>query len=157
MKDEFRLRPMSDEEFAAYREPSIASLAESEAKAFEFDMAESRARAEAAFHRLVPDGKVVAGSTQRLCVIQHDGTDVGVIWYELRNENRDAYVYDIVVWPQYRQRGHARRAFLLLEQMLRDTGIRRIVLNVFEHNLAARSFYRSLGYAPRSVLMMKMI
>ena len=68
MKDEFLLRPMSDEEFAAYRGPSIISLAKSEAEALEFDEAESRLRAEAAFQRLVPDGKIV-GSTQRLYVI----------------------------------------------------------------------------------------
>ena len=64
---------------------------------------------------------------------------MGTIWYELRNENQDAYVYDIVIWPQHRRRGFARRAFLMLERQMHDIGIRRIVLNVFEQNLCRTS------------------
>jgi ribosomal protein S18 acetylase RimI-like enzyme len=154
MKGEVRLRRISDAEFAAYRELAIPSLAESEAKAFDIDLGECRTRAEAAFQRLVPDGKVSA-SGQQIYVVQHDETDIGVIWYELRNENRDAYVYDIVIWSQYRRRGFATSVFGLLEQKLRDSEVRRVTLNVFENNVAARSLYRILGYSPRAFLMMK--
>jgi ribosomal protein S18 acetylase RimI-like enzyme len=156
MSDELRFRSISDEEFAAYSEASVASLAEAEAKAFEFDLHESQERAKAAFQRLVPGGKV-ATSAQRICVIECATIDVGVIWYELRNENRDGYIYDIIIWPQFRRRGYGQRAFRLLEQQLRAAGIRRIVLNVFAHNLAAHAFYEALGYAPRSSLMMKLL
>ena len=154
MAPELRLRPMTDNEYATYCAASVPLLAEAESKAFGLDAAEARIRAAAAFERLIPNG-LLAASAQRIYVIERDSVYVGVIWLELRNDNRDAYVYDLIIWPEYRRLGYGRQVLLIMETLLREWGVGRVILNVFSHNTVARLLYESLGYSSRSHLMMK--
>lgn len=156
MAASLRLRPMTDDEYLSYYDAAVASLAEEEARAFELGAEEAHRRSVAGFERLVPN-KVLSGSTQRICVIERDRDDVGVIWYELRSMGREAYIYDLLIWPQYRRRGYASQALHALESELGNAGVEKILLNVFDHNEIARTFYEAHGFATRARLMRKTI
>jgi ribosomal protein S18 acetylase RimI-like enzyme len=156
MSPDVRLRPMTQAEYDAYYAPAVRSLAEEEAEAYGFDLVEAHSRATAAFDRLIPD-RTLSASRQAIYVIELEATSVGMIWYELRNENREAYLYDLRIWPEFRGRGYGRLGLLALEALLRESGVKRIILNVFSRNAVARSLYDSLGYTSRSSLMMKAI
>ncbi len=146
---------MTEDEYAAYCAASVPLLAEAESKAFGLDAAEARSRAAAAFERLIPNGRLAASAAQRIYVIERDSVSVGVIWFELRNDNRDAYVYDLIIWPEYRRLGYGRQVLLIMETLLREWGVGSVILSVFSHNTVARLLYESLGYSSRSNLMMK--
>jgi ribosomal protein S18 acetylase RimI-like enzyme len=147
---------MTQAEYDLYYPEAVRSLAEEEAKAYGVDLEEALSRATAAFDRLIANRNLL-GSRQQIYVIELKGTNVGMIWYELRNESRDAYVYDFSILPEYRRHGYGGRALRLFEACLREMGVKRISLNIFDHNVVARSLYDTLGYTQRSHLMMKAI
>lgn len=150
-----RLRPMSQQEFDVYRPAAILSLAQAEEEAYGLPAGAAVERAEAAFDRLVPDGKLTG--PPQLWVIERETEVLGVIWYGIRDGGSEAYVYDLLIWPAFRRRGYARAAMLLLEQHLRDAGVNVIALNVFSRNSAAQALYRSLDFQPRSTVLAKVI
>ena len=49
-----------------------------------------------------------------------------------------AYVYEVLVHPEHRHQGHATRAFLRLEEEVRQRGMAGIALHVFGHNAGAK-------------------
>jgi len=147
---------MSNEEYAKYEGMAVNSLAEEEARAYGAELVVAQRRAALAFEHLVPN-RELSVSRQTIYVLEVDGTDVGVLWYEMRDANREAYIYDIVIWPPHRKKGLGRRALAQLEERLRPLGVRRLILNVFKHNQAALSLYSALGYEARSCLLMKTI
>ena len=65
------------------------------------------------------------------------------------------FVVDIQVYPNFRRRGYGSQAFRIIEGQASEMGISRIVLNVFEHNLAARAMYEKLGYTGSGDTMKK--
>jgi ribosomal protein S18 acetylase RimI-like enzyme len=144
---------MTDEEYLSYHDSSVAILADEEVKAFGFDPDDAHQRALAAFERLIPN-KILSTSQQHIYVIECESVSVGVMWYESRNSNRDAYIYDLLIWPSYRRRGYATTALRMLEKKFHSSNSK-IFLNVFNHNIEAQSFYKSLGYTVRSCLLMK--
>jgi ribosomal protein S18 acetylase RimI-like enzyme len=68
-----------------------------------------------------------------------------------------AYVYEVLVHPEHRRQGHARRAFMLLEQEVRQRGLAGIALHVFGHNAGARHLYERLGFRTTNINMLKAI
>ena len=108
---------------------------------------------------------IFAGETdgRRVAVILFDlhdsqaGVDVGVLWYALRSkpEGVSAFVYEVEIFADHRRRGHATRAFALLEQDASARGAASVQLHVFGHNHAARALYEELGFLPTNLLLRK--
>jgi len=115
------------------------------------EVAERAARAQHA--QLLPGGKPGPGHT--IAWIVAADQPVGGIWFYLDIANREAYVYNITVFPQHRRRGFARGALTLLEQAARDAGCRTLALNVFAPNKGAIALYRKLGFSAVSMHMNK--
>jgi ribosomal protein S18 acetylase RimI-like enzyme len=65
------------------------------------------------------------------------------------------FIYDIVIEEHLRGKGYGRAALLLLEDVARALGKRRISLHVFAHNDRARRLYEELGYRPTNIVMAK--
>jgi GNAT superfamily N-acetyltransferase len=89
--------------------------------------------------------------------IQHDGARAGrvVLWLDAFDEPGQAWLFELVVDESLRGRGLGRQALRLAEEEARSHGMRRMALNVFGGNVAARSLYRSAGYGESSVHMTK--
>ena len=82
---------------------------------------------------------------------------VGGLWYMIMEQSGEhiIFVVDIQVYQGFRRLGYGSQAFRILEQYASDRGISSIVLNVFEHNVAARAMYNKLGYSGSGIIMTK--
>ena len=150
------LRPISDEEFTCWLETVIPGYAKDKVDSGQWpeDSAIELSRKE--YSELLPQGRNTE-SSHIYTVLSADGTPVGVLWFvdKERAKRRIAYVYDILIWPEYRRRGHARRAFQALELEASRLGLSGIALHVFGQNHAAHSLYVKLGYVVTNINMFK--
>jgi len=87
-----------------------------------------------------------------------DGRPAGDLWVAEREDEltgRVLWIYDVHVDDAFRRKGLGRKAMLFAEEEASRRGVSRVSLNVFGGNDAARSLYRSLGYAELATLMRK--
>jgi len=90
-------------------------------------------------------------------LIDENGTDVGYLWYVLRNEgsNQKLFICDILVREGYRGKGYGREALNLVEINAKDMSLNKIGLHVIANNSVAVGLYKSSGYKVKSFLMDK--
>ena len=140
------LRPMSAEEYEAFREWGLEEYADEIARAARIPADAARDRAARDTAALLPDGFATEG--HRFFVAEEDGRRVGTLWFAAHETRggRVAWLYDVVVDEDHRRRGVGRRIMQLLEDEVREAGFGRIELNVWGHNEGARHLYESLGY-----------
>lgn len=88
-----------------------------------------------------------------------EGLWMGTLWVGVRgpNDNRKAFIYDIVLKEAARGKGYGKKAMLLLEAEVKKLGLRHIGLHVFGHNKVARSLYENLGYEITNLNMEKVL
>lgn len=151
------LVPMSPEVHAEVLSTSIADYAHDNVSAGRWPAAGALERARSEILALLPQG--LATPDHHLLEI-HDrvgGTRVGHLWFaiESRHGQCTAFVFDLVILPPYRRRGHARRAFMALETLARELGAQSMGLHVFAFNEAAQALYRGLGWQVTSLNMIK--
>ena len=144
---------MTQEELDAYLEQAIQGLADELMQANAWSAEQSLAAAVQSFDTALP-GRVVGSANQFLRTIIADGRKVGVLWYGLRGE-REAFVWDLVIYPTWRNQGFAKSAMLAMEQELRTMQVTRITLNVFAHNSVATRLYSTMGYRALAIRMAK--
>ena len=152
------LRPMRDDEFAAWLPQMQDSYAQAMADdgGFAADAAAEKAAADIA--HLFPDGGPSAD--QLVFVLEADGEPVGELWLAERADMSNhpcLFVYDVHVEEAHQGRGYGKAAMLLAEDEARRRGIGRVGLNVFGRNEVARGLYRSLGYEENAVAMSKIL
>jgi ribosomal protein S18 acetylase RimI-like enzyme len=134
---------MTQEELDEYLEQAIQGLADELMQANAWSAEQSLTAAVQSFDTALP-GRVVGSANQFLRTIIADGQKVGVLWYGLRGE-REAFVWDLVIYPTWRNQGFAKSAMLAMEQELRTMQVTRITLNVFAHNSVATRLYSTMG------------
>jgi len=107
------------------------------------------------FERSLPKG--LDTENQQLLAIQSGGKQVGYIWLTSikRPTETEAFILDIVVFPDFRRRGYGEQALLQLEGHVSNLGLNTISLSVFDHNEAAQALYRKASYAPVFTRMTK--
>ncbi|ADI05545.1 acetyltransferase [Streptomyces bingchenggensis BCW-1] len=122
----------------------------------------ARAKADAAYATLLPDGPATPGALLR--VLAHDGTDVGTVWLAIRPEEAaeaagalEGYVYGVEVAEEHRGHGHGRTLMLAAERDGLAAGARTIGLHVFGGNAPALRLYESLGYRPTEYHLFKQL
>ncbi len=152
-----RLVQMPEQVYRAYVEHSIAEYAQDHTRAGRWRPEEALQHATEEYQKLLPDG--LHTKNQYLFLIEDEviHQPVGVLWFgveERRNKTR-AFVYDIIIYEQFRRRGYGEQAFRLLEEKVQALGLTTIGLHVFGHNHAAQALYQKLGYAPTNIMMEK--
>ena len=150
-----QLRPMRDDEFAAWLPQMRDRYAEEMVR--DAGLAPARAAAKAAedIERLFPGGHL--SSEQFVFVIDAEGEPVGDLWLAERDEafQRCLFIYDIRLDESQRGKGYGKVAMAFAEEEARRRGHDRVALNVFGRNTVARNLYRSLGYEENAVSMSK--
>lgn len=149
------LAPITAERFAAFLADAVPGYADDKVRAGSWIPDDALERSRRGYAELLPDGPDTRGH-HVFEVRDDDGRDIGVLWFaEVQRDSgaRIAWVYDISIDPEHRRRGHATRAFAMLEQMAREMGLRGIGLHVFGHNEGAYQLYRQLGFRTTDITM----
>lgn len=86
------------------------------------------------------------------CFVAEDGNKIiGVII--AGNDGRRGYIYHTAVNPHYRKRGIARRLVDTALLSLKQCGINKVALVVFDRNESGNAFWESLGFTVREDLV----
>lgn len=147
---------MTEDEYIAHFAQSIKEYASEKVKAGQWAEADALALAQQDIDRLLPQGFATADNW--FFTVRDDAKQkVGAIWISLREQGgrKIAWLTDIVVLPQFQRQGHARRALLAAEQIIREAGLPGMGLHVFGHNTGAQALYASMGYLVTNVNMFK--
>jgi ribosomal protein S18 acetylase RimI-like enzyme len=154
----FRLEPMDEVTYEAWRASSQRSYASEKVKAGNWKAEEAEGLSREAFDKLLPGGRETAGHEIR--AMRNDaGEKVGHAWFTIedREQGRVVFIYDIEVDEAHRRRGYARLALAEIDDYAREQGCIGVMLHVFAYNEAARNLYRSQGYEETNVMMLKRV
>ena len=154
----FRLEPMDEATYEAWRDTTTREYAAEKVKAGNYPESGSIELAEAEFARLLTRGRETPGHEIR-SMVNDEGEKVGYAWFTI--ENRDAgrvvFIYDIAVDAAHRRKGYARLGLAEIDAYARDHGCIGVMLHVFGNNEAARRLYSSAGYIETNVMMLKRV
>jgi len=150
-----RFEPMSEADFVAYSEHTLADYAAAHVRAGTYPAEGAIEKARAEFAQLLPQGLASPNHWLVHLVDESTGQRVGILWWALRP--RGWFIYDIEIRPEHRRKGHAEAAFRELERRARTQGIPSIGLHVFGDNAGAIALYEKLGYATTHRMMSKSV
>ncbi len=85
------------------------------------------------------------------------GEKVGHIWFTKMTYGGQtfAFVYDLIIFDEFRRRGYGEATMRALEEKVREQGLDSIGLHVFGHNHAAKALYEKIGYEITDLNMQK--
>ena len=136
------LRPMKSDEFEAFAERSVRRYAADNVEAGRATAATALDDARRELAALLPAGQATPG--HHFWQVHDDDILVGYLW--LAEGAEAAYVFDVMILEDLRGLGYGRRTMQAAHRAAADAGAGRIELNVFDHNVTARTLYERLGY-----------
>jgi ribosomal protein S18 acetylase RimI-like enzyme len=147
---------MSEVEFAGFVAAAIPAYAADTVASGQWAAEESLELSRMAFEELLPLGLDTPDS-YLFAILDERGNRVGTIWLAAKEQagKRIAYICDIMIYAEFRRRGHATRALAAIETEARRLGLSGIALHVFGHNLGARALYEAVGYRATNISMFK--
>ena len=150
-----QLIPMTEADYADFMSVSMSCFAQDQVTAGEWQAEDAQQNIEKLREKVLPNGLATPGQT--FFTTQDAETVVGGLWYTFEEQNgeRQLFVMDIEIYPEYRRHGYASQAFLAMEAQARELGIGTIAFHVFKHNHPARAMYKKLGYLGEEAMMWK--
>lgn len=147
---------MTEEEFQKFEASSKENYKKDKIKANDLTEQEAEKIANDDFARFLPHG-YTSKDNFLFTVIDSRENPVGYLWYVIRGaeDNRKAFIADILIYENYRGRGFGKKAMLLLEDHVKEQGLDSIGLHVFGFNERATSLYKSLDYQITDLVMVK--
>lgn len=141
--------------FERFLEVGVPAYAREKVAAGQWPEDEALDRSRREIEELLPQGPLTPGNY--LFEMHAAGESVGALWFAAaeRGGKKVAYLYDIVVRPEHRRKGHATRALIAAEDKVRELGLSGIALHVFGHNGSARALYEKLGFVPTNINLYK--
>ena len=154
-----RFVPFKDVDYRAWLIQAIPDFALTNVQEGRWTLAESIEKSKEAHASLLPHGLHTPGHHFVHLRDAESGERVGALWWEEsdKGSGRQACVYNIEIDEAARRRGYGRAAFLELERVARERGIRHLALHVFGHNHGARRLYDELGFEPTSITLRKIM
>ena len=118
------------------------------------DIVNGEARTLEAFFAAPPDGSA-------LLIAESEGKSLGFVYLERLQDyftlEHHGHVGMLVVAEEAEGKGVGGALMRVAEAWAREHGYRRLTLNVFEANQAARAMYEHLGYAPETLRYVKIL
>jgi ribosomal protein S18 acetylase RimI-like enzyme len=152
---DLHLRPMSDDEYAAFRSRLAREYAAAHVEAGNWDASGADQRAAAEMDSLLPRGPSTPGALVLSAEADGHGV-VGRVWIALeRSDEPGAWIYQIEIDPEHRGRGYGRALLAAAEREVRRHDGEQLGLNVFAVNAVARKLYESSGYETVTLQMRK--
>lgn len=146
---------MDEEYFENFKQVVIIEYAAEKVKAGTWSESEALEKSIASNQQLLPDG-VKTSNHYLFCIYNTDRQIVGHIWMGKMTETL-AWVYDITIFEEQRNKGYAAAAFSAIETIAKELGYQKIGLNVFGHNTPARKLYEKLYFTTDSLQMSKLL
>jgi RimJ/RimL family protein N-acetyltransferase len=149
------LIPMTAADFQAYLEDDIEQYAQEHVRAGNWRPSEALQKSRDEHQRLLPDG--LATKNHYFFSIE-DGqrsAKVGIIWFAVDDERSQAFVYDFLIYEEYRRRGYGTQTLSALEAEVKELNVDKIALHVFAHNHVARALYEKTSFEITGIYMMK--
>lgn len=144
MSNSIKLRKITENEFNIWKEESIKSYAEDLLLAGQCTQENAIERANADFNNILTEG--ISTPNNFIYIAENmDKEAVGIIWYETNTDKR-AFIADFLVYSNYRGKGYGKSILQELELVVKEQGIEKILLHVFEKNITARELYKKMGY-----------
>ena len=152
-----KLEPMSEDEFSEWRENHSQDYAEEKIKSGAWSAEEAPRLADEEYTRLLPQGLQTADNFLYTAVDEATSEKVGHIWFTKMTYGGQtfAFVYDLIIFDEFRRRGYGEATMLALEEKVREQGLDSIGLHVFGHNHAAKALYEKIGYEITDLNMQK--
>ena len=153
-----KLVPITEDSFRKFLESETKNYAEEKVKSGNWRPEEAYALSKEQMNSLLPHGKETEGQYV-MAITDENGSEVGVLWYGItdRGDLPGAYIWDIVVYEEFRGKGYGKEAMKALEGEVLEKGVHRISLQVFGHNTVARSLYEKAGYEITNIVMSKVL
>ena len=150
------LRPMETEEFSNYRDYFIVDYAIEIAANYGYSPEKSRS---IALKELLEDlPQTISTPDNFLYCIEDEGKKtIGYLWYKLLDKGETAFILDFVVFEKLRGLGYGKRALLVLEKQLFQSGVAQIKLRVAYDNHQALRLYEKLGFNITGYNMVKIL
>ena len=137
------LRNMREDEFAAFRERSIADYAQSLIDAGKCSKRKAKAQAQKEFSQVLSG---LSPENNHLLIAENkDGIPVGMLWYETKKPEQ-AFILDFLVYDAHRRMGYGSAILAELERTLRAAETPSVLLHVFAHNVPAIKLYEKCGF-----------
>jgi len=141
---QLRFRKMNESEYNVYCEETIARYAEDLIHTGYCNAGDALAQAGEQFNKALPKG-FDTPDARLYAVLNKDNEEVGAIFI-LKFQEYVAAIADFITYSVHRNKGYGLQALEAIEEELKQEGYKAIILNVFEHNTAARSLYEKFGF-----------
>ncbi len=152
-----RLVSLSESEFQTYLEGDIEHYAQERVRASDWLPAEALQKSREEHQQLLPDGLTTRNHYLFSIEDETNRAKVGIIWFALYDKQLlpVAFVYDFLIYEDFRRRGYGQQALLAVEAKVKNLGAGKITLHVFAHNRAAQALYEKTGFEITGFYMTK--
>lgn len=137
--------PIHEENFEKILEESLNHFIEDLQISEMISLNEANTKAQNQLNTVLPDGIDSMGHLF-FDIIDETRRVVGYFWLFIKEEKKEAFVFDIMIHPDQRGKGYGKAAMILGEQIAREKGAQKIWLHVIAQNTIALALYRKLGY-----------
>jgi ribosomal protein S18 acetylase RimI-like enzyme len=148
---------MTQIECEVFLERVIPEYAEDKVHAGQWDVSDALERSRKEFLDDLPQG--VETKNQYLYTVFDGEKAVGMIWLSANpnDATQSGFISELYVDEKYRGKGYGKQAMLLIEEKVRELGLKSIGLHVFGVNQTARKLYEAVGYEITGLNMKKVL
>lgn len=153
------LAPMSPAEFGDYLDDSVRNYAAEKVKAGSWKAEDAERLSRESFDRLLPSGPGTENQHLYSIFDTENGTRVGMMWFgvEDRSPAPGAWIWDFLIFEQFRRKGFALGALHALDSILASMKVESVSLHVFGHNTAAICLYEKYGFRATDISMTRTV
>ncbi|MFY4775673.1 GNAT family N-acetyltransferase [Metabacillus sp. RGM 3146] len=148
------LKPMTSDQYGRYLKKAIVHYAEAKTSSGNWTKEEAKENSKKEYEKLLPQGEKT--ENHFLYTIFKDSKEIGIIWLA-KTSQQNGFIYDFQIDEPFQGRGFGKAALKEIETAARNLAIKKLELNVFGYNKAARSLYEKTGYEPMNIRMAKNI
>ncbi|MFX0208948.1 MAG: GNAT family N-acetyltransferase [Candidatus Hodarchaeota archaeon] len=140
---------MTEKDFQEIYSHRLVEVAKELSDLFNLELEDTIKQAETAYKKSLPKGFKTPNRFFYFILKERNKERVGYIWFWSSPESfmkQAILIADIVIFEEYRKKGFAKQALILLENEVEALGFNKIVLHVFKRNKIAKHLYEGLGY-----------
>jgi ribosomal protein S18 acetylase RimI-like enzyme len=118
---------------------------------------DAKKKADEEIKKILPDGFYT--KNHEFYSVDFNNEFAGFAWVEVKSQNNKkvAWGYNIYVEEKFRRQGIAKEIFKILEEKLKNDGVKQINFHVYADNEKAIALYNQFGFETTNIVMRKII